>query len=40
VPVVRVRYPLQGSYDVQLLVTNGVGETSSIVSETVTLPHD
>lgn len=40
VPVVRVRYPLQGSYNVQLLVTNDVGEISSIASGTVTLPHE
>lgn len=40
VPVLRVRYPLEGAYPVQLVVRNGLGETSTIVSGTVTLPHE
>lgn len=40
VPVLRVRYPLEGTYPVQLLVRNKLGETSTIVSGTVTLPHE
>jgi PKD repeat protein len=40
VPVLRVRYRLQGAYAVQLLVRNELGETSTIVSGTVTLPHE
>jgi hypothetical protein len=40
VPVLRVRYPLEGTYSVQLLVRNELGETSTIVSGTVTLPHE
>ncbi|MCX6094486.1 MAG: PKD domain-containing protein [Candidatus Bipolaricaulota bacterium] len=40
VPVLRVRYPLEGAYPVQLLVRNELGETSAIVSGTVTLPHE
>jgi PKD repeat protein len=40
VPVLRVRYPHQETYPVQLLVRNELGETSTIVSGTVTLPHE
>jgi hypothetical protein len=39
VPVLRVRYPVEDTYPVQLLVRNEVGEASTIVTGAVTLPH-
>ncbi|MDD4903024.1 MAG: PKD domain-containing protein [Candidatus Bipolaricaulis sp.] len=40
VPVLRVKYPLEGTYRVELVVTSEPGTMSAPVLGTVTLPHE
>ncbi|MEN6369546.1 MAG: PKD domain-containing protein [Thermotogota bacterium] len=40
VPVLRVRYPVEDTYAVQLLVRNEAGISSTVVSGSVTVPHE
>ncbi len=40
VPVLRVKYPLEDTYTVTLVVTNELGKMSVPVERFVTLPHD
>jgi len=39
VPVLRVRYPAEGTYTVQLRVRDARGADSTSATETITLPH-
>ena len=38
-PVLRVRYPVEGTYTVQLLIRDERGAVSAPITETVILPH-